>query len=571
MANFIPIIQHSLCVFKKFKKINNSDMLLCNIYHGSAGNSLSQKFIGDISRHESLSNENDINFDEIYSISEKRWHSNSELSISLLPVAEGMSARSHHRLRQSASGLNDAEMDLQASHLGTRVNQDITSTTIPLFNWEYLLVICALGGAIILTFILLIWLRKQMTSEKKKSDGDRRGLVEEGAFGTATTIENTVKICQDRPMEAQWVRQQIYKSTIATQSNQSLPETKTLPETITVPLTERRLEPIRIKAKGLLERRGSSASLTIELSPVPESPLNIVTPTRECTNEEFLLSAGNILSRTQLKKSIKNPTLLYKEFWEVPLNVPDKVEIFGAGIKNRYTGVLPNSQTRVILDNIDDPVGSYINANYIRGYDGEKQRYIATQGPLQNTIVDFWQMVWMDKVSAIVMMTKLNEASKTKCDMYFPMDLMSKIQAGSFSITLISCVTRCGYIIRDFELRMNGERRNITHYWYDSWPDHAVPQSADSLVSLAAEINLLPGPIIVHCSAGIGRTGCFIALATGMTQLSRDKNVDVLGILCQMRYDRGGMIQTAEQYEFVHRALCLFEQTLDGKSSASGD
>lgn len=74
-------------------------------------------------------------------------------------------------------------------------------------------------------------------------------------------------------------------------------------------------------------------------------------------------------------------------------------------------------------------------------------------------------MVWMDKVSAIVMMTKLNEASKTKCDMYFPMDLMSKIHTGSFSITLISVVTRCGYIIRDFELRMNGERRNITHYW----------------------------------------------------------------------------------------------------------
>lgn len=73
-------------------------------------------------------------------------------------------------------------------------------------------------------------------------------------------------------------------------------------------------------------------------------------------------------------------------------------------------------------------------------------------------------------------------------------------------------------------------------YRYDSWPDHAVPQTADTLVSLAAEVNSLPGPVVVHCSAGIGRTGCFIALATGMTQLLRDGNVDVLGILCQMRY-----------------------------------
>lgn len=70
---------------------------------------------------------------------------------------------------------------------------------------------------------------------------------------------------------------------------------------------------------------------------------------------------------------------------------------------------------------------------------------------------------------------------------------------------------------------------------YDTWPDHAVPQAAGALVGLAAEVNSLPGPVVVHCSAGIGRTGCFIAIATGMVQLLRDGNVDVLGILCQMR------------------------------------
>lgn len=132
---------------------------------------------------------------------------------------------------------------------------------------------------------------------------------------------------------------------------------------------ERRPEPIRIKAKGLLERRGSSASLTIELAPPPESPPHIVTPTRECTAEEFLLSAGNVLSKSQLKKAISDPASLHKEFWEVPLNLPEKLDICGSGVKNRYCSVLPNPQSRVILPcSSDDPLSSYINANYIRVY-----------------------------------------------------------------------------------------------------------------------------------------------------------------------------------------------------------
>ena len=137
-------------------------------------------------------------------------------------------------------------------------------------------------------------------------------------------------------------------------------------QVLSVATPERRPEPIRIKAKGLLERRGSSASLTIELAPAPESPPHMVTPTRECTAEEFLLSAGNVLSRMQLKKAIKDPASLHKEFWEVPLNVPEKIEIFGSGVKNRYSGVLPNESSRVVLSGIEDPVASYINANYIR-------------------------------------------------------------------------------------------------------------------------------------------------------------------------------------------------------------
>lgn len=123
----------------------------------------------------------------------------------------------------------------------------------------------------------------------------------------------------------------------------------------------------RREPKGLLERRGSSASLTIDLAPAPESPpFNTVTPTRECSNEEFLLSAGNVLSRAQLKKAICDRDSLHKEFWEVPLNFPEEVDVCGCGIRNRYSTILPNPRSRVVLPGSDDPLTSYINANYVR-------------------------------------------------------------------------------------------------------------------------------------------------------------------------------------------------------------
>ncbi|XP_043289982.1 tyrosine-protein phosphatase non-receptor type 5-like isoform X2 [Venturia canescens] len=545
---------------------------------GGTGTPLTHRYISDVKSYgvSDDDNEHSSSLDRINLITEQRWQVETELPVSLLPATEVMSARSHHRIRQSATGLDDAGMDLQVAQLSARSGQDVSSTAaLSWIHWElpFPVVLCAVAAAVLFTFLFLLWLRRQMSSEKKKSgDGDRRGLVEEGAVGPAMPHDKPGKSCKEHSLEAHWMKQTIEKPPIATKPIAAVAETSRLPEVLSVVTPERKPEPIRIKAKRLLERRGSSASLTIELATAPESPPHMVTPTRECTAEEFLLSTGRLLSRSQLTKAIKDPSSLHKEFWEVPLNVPEKVEIFGSGVKNRYSGVLPNEQSRVVLTGSEDPVASYINANYIRGYDGEECRYIATQGPLAHTVVDFWRMVWMDKATAIVMITKLFEASKTKCDVYFPLEVNSRIQAGAFTVILNSIDSRDGYTVRDLELRHEEDRRTITHYWYDSWPDHAVPQSSDALVGLAAQVNTLPGPVVVHCSAGIGRTGCFIALATGMTQLIREGNVDVLGILCQMRYDRGGMIQTAEQYEFVHRALCIFEESLNGKGpSNSGD
>lgn len=540
------------------------------LIQGGTGTPLTHHYVNDADQYDSsINDDNPRPLEKFYLITEQRWHAVTVLPISLLSSTEGMSARSHHRIRQSTTGLDDAGMDLQAAQLSTLAGQEVHSTaTLLWLDWQLPLFIAlvVIAGAILFTFLILLWLRKQMSREKDTEDGDRRGLVEEGVIGLTDKTGKNIK----SSVEAQWVHQPITKPSAPTPKAKSTTSASGLPEVMAVATPERKIEPIRIKTKGLLERRGSNASLTIEVAPAPESPPHMVTPTRECTAEEFLLSAGNVLSRSQLKKALSDPASLHKEFLEVPLNHPEKVEVCGSGMKNRYCSVLPNPQSRVILpSSSDDPLSSYINANYIRGYDGEDARYIATQGPLAHTIGDFWKMIWTEKASVIVMMTRLHEAAETKCDTYFPLDKNNRLQAGSFTI-IVNCISnKDGYTIRDLEIRHEGERRHVQHYWYDSWPDHAVPQAADALVSLVAEVNALPGPVVVHCSAGIGRTGCFIALAIGMTQLLRDGNVDVLGILCQMRYDRGGMVQTAEQYEFVHRALCLFEQTLDGKTSAS--
>ncbi|XP_071441159.1 tyrosine-protein phosphatase non-receptor type 5-like isoform X2 [Hetaerina americana] len=345
-------------------------------------------------------------------------------------------------------------------------------------------------------------------------------------------------------------------------------------------------EPIRVRARGLLERRGSSASLTIDLQPSPPVSERVngscapVTPTRECSTEEYLLSAGNRLSRGQLRTCLRDPKALHNEFWEVPSNHPEHSGVAGSGTRNRYRSILPNERSRVNLSEKDsDPITSYINANYVRGYDGEERAYIATQGPLPHTVQDFWEMVLQEHAPAIVMITKLKEKGRPKCENYLPGEdgegeKGSRVTHGDVTITVQNVFLKPGYTVRELILQKGEEVHETLHFWYTGWPDHRTPPSAKPLVAMAIEVESSrhnndgspKGPVVVHCSAGIGRTGCFIALSVGMRQLVADGNVDVLGTVCAMRYDRGGMIQTGEQYEFVHRALCLFERSLPDQS-----
>ncbi|KZS09878.1 Protein tyrosine phosphatase ERK-like protein [Daphnia magna] len=340
------------------------------------------------------------------------------------------------------------------------------------------------------------------------------------------------------------------------------------------------------KCRKLQERRGSNHSLTIAVNkPVETNILPTVVTPRECSAAQFLLTAGNCMDRRQLQSCLKDVKSLHAEFWSIPNNAAELSEqVSGCSVKNRYRYVLPNPQSRVklpVTTNSSDLASGYINANYIRAENGDARAYIATQGPLDNTINDFWLMVWAERAPAIVMITKLVESGKTKCEPYLPAD-GETCRYGDVIVTLDSVEEASGCTVRQLSLKRDGEEEihHLTHYWYSDWPDHKTPDNPRTLVDLAVTIESMrrgrsclllssplssppteSGPIVVHCSAGVGRTGCFIAICQGLSQLLAEGKVDILGIVCSLRCDRGGMVQTAEQYEFIHRALCLFEKS----------
>ncbi|XP_051801741.1 receptor-type tyrosine-protein phosphatase R [Acanthochromis polyacanthus] len=330
--------------------------------------------------------------------------------------------------------------------------------------------------------------------------------------------------------------------------------------------------PFRMKAAaGLQERRGSNVSLVLDMSALGAvEPLSVavVTP-REAAAREYLLSAGRLLTRLQLRDVVQNTHKLHAEFAEIPMNFidPKELDIPNHGTKNRYKTILPNPHSRVILKSksCNDLLSSYINANYIRGYLGDHKAFIATQGPMVNTVNDFWQMAWQEEAPVIVMITKLKEKNE-KCVLYWPekRGIYGRVEV------LVNSVRECEHFTsRSLTLKCGNQTRELQHYWYTSWPDHKTPDSALPLLQLMADVEASRGsggPVVVHCSAGIGRTGCFIATTIGCRQLQLEGVVDVLSITCQLRADRGGMIQTGEQYEFVHHALSLYESRLSAET-----
>ncbi|KAB5517058.1 hypothetical protein PHYPO_G00185100 [Pangasianodon hypophthalmus] len=210
--------------------------------------------------------------------------------------------------------------------------------------------------------------------------------------------------------------------------------------------------------------------------------------------------------------------------------------------KNRYGNIIAYDHSRVILQPVeDDPSSDYINANYIDGYQ-RPSHYIATQGPVHETVYDFWRMIWQEQSACIVMVTNLVEVGRVKCYKYWPDD--AEVY-GDFKVTFVEVEPLAEYVVRTFTLERRGfnEVREVKQFHFTGWPDHGVPYHATGLLSFIRRVKMsnppTAGPIVVHCSAGAGRTG-------------------------SLRSRRINMVQTEEQYIFIHDAIleaCLCGDT----------
>ncbi|XP_062841276.1 receptor-type tyrosine-protein phosphatase H [Trichomycterus rosablanca] len=230
--------------------------------------------------------------------------------------------------------------------------------------------------------------------------------------------------------------------------------------------------------------------------------------------------------------------------------------------KNRFTNVLAYDSSRVKLSEQYGEGSDYINANYMPGYGGNSEQYIASQGPLPATVNDFWRMVWEQKSPAIVMLTRCIEGGRTKCEQYWPLDY-TPCTYGSLHVTVQSEQKERSWTRREFLVRnmSTNKERTVTHFHFTAWPDHDVPKETDDIMEFRGIVrehiqsSSFTGPAVVHCSAGVGRTGTLIALDILLQQMNKEGSVSVYDCVHRMRLRRPLMVQTESQYVFLHQCI----------------
>ncbi|XP_057200362.1 receptor-type tyrosine-protein phosphatase S isoform X20 [Triplophysa rosa] len=294
---------------------------------------------------------------------------------------------------------------------------------------------------------------------------------------------------------------------------------------------------------------GSAASVypsNLHLSRMASHP---PIPIMELADHIERLKANDNLKFSQQYESIDPGQQFTWEHSNLEVNKP----------KNRYANVIAYDHSRVLLSAIDGIPGSdYINSNYIDGY-RKQNAYIATQGPLPETFGDFWRMIWEQRSANIVMMTKLEERSRVKCDQYWPN--RGTETYGLIQVTLLDTVELATYCVRTFALYKNGssEKREVRQFQFTAWPDHGVPEHPTPFLAFLRRVKSCnppdAGPMVVHCSAGVGRTGCFIVIDAMLERIKHEKTVDIYGHVTLMRAQRNYMVQTEDQYVFIHDAL----------------
>ncbi|XP_055611561.1 tyrosine-protein phosphatase 10D isoform X3 [Uranotaenia lowii] len=245
-------------------------------------------------------------------------------------------------------------------------------------------------------------------------------------------------------------------------------------------------------------------------------------------------------------------------FADLPCNRP----------KNRFTNILPYDHSRFKLQPVDDEEGSdYINANYVPGHNSPRE-FIVTQGPLHSTRDDFWRMCWESNSRAIVMLTRTFEKGREKCDHYWPNDTVP-VYYGDIKVTLLNDSHYQDWVVTEFMMTRGDVQRITRHFHFTTWPDFGVPNPPQTLARFVRAFRERVGPdqrpIVVHCSAGVGRSGTFITLDRILQQIQVSDYVDIFGIVWAMRKERVWMVQTEQQYICIHQCLMA---VLEGKEGS---
>jgi cadherin 5 type 2 (VE-cadherin) len=233
--------------------------------------------------------------------------------------------------------------------------------------------------------------------------------------------------------------------------------------------------------------------------------------------------------------------------------------------KNRFTNILPYDHSRVKLQPTDDEEGSdFINASFVPGFNS-KREFIVTQGPLHSTRDDFWRMCWETNSRAIVMLTRCIEKGREKCDHYWPFDT-DPVFYGDIQVTILNESHYPDWNINEFRMMRGDTVRTIRHFHFTTWPDFGVPEPPQTLVrfvrAFRERVSPEQRPIVAHCSAGVGRSGTFIALDRILQGIRKYDVVDIFGIVYEMRKERVWMVQTEQQYICIHQCLLT---VLEGK------
>jgi protein tyrosine phosphatase len=289
------------------------------------------------------------------------------------------------------------------------------------------------------------------------------------------------------------------------------------------------------------------------VSPPPKPPIKPASrASRPASTEEFL-DIIEIMHH-------KGKTAFSEEFNSLETQTADSVSIGTMNkAKNRYKNIFPYDHSRVVLSVKDGKGSDYINASYVDGYK-MYNHYVAAQGPTPQTLQDFCQMVWDAKFPMIVMVTKLMEGAKSKCEQYYPENAGETLSFGPYTLRTKNVRHFVDFEVRAIELSSeeSDTTHSFDHYLFTGWPDYGVPKYPTSLIRMlyhVREHRISDIPIIVHCSAGVGRTGTFIALDCILDQINAENTIDIKRVVKKMREKRMFMVQTVDQYTFLHTAV----------------